>query len=229
MFFSALMSAGLSLDLDVDLPSKLFKSNLSAFTLNLIFFCLKPTTSTSPVNLLSASVKLNLLLASSFLMSVCAPRLNVPFMPPFGMLGSFMSKLPASFGMSKIRFSISPENGEENVPVTVRLPCTADKSPVMPLLCRAFGEPFMSASTIFTFMVSPPLSWLRLAVNFLLLTSSFKMLSAGALKSSVCFASPKVPATTSFKPSSKNSIFSGLASTLPLAVISMFLPLSISP
>jgi hypothetical protein len=52
----------------------------------------------------------------------------VPFMPPLGKLGSLISKLPASLGISKIKFSILPLNGEENVPVTVRLPCTADKA-----------------------------------------------------------------------------------------------------
>ena len=139
IFFSALMSAGLEAACllpagAVDFGSNLFKSSLSAFRLNLMFCFLKPTTSTSPVSLVSAMFKLNLLLANSFLISVLAAKLNVPFIPPPGKAGSLISKLPASFGMSKIRSEILPLNGEENFPVTVRLPCTADKSPVMPLL-----------------------------------------------------------------------------------------------
>ena len=225
------MSAGLSLDLlgALALPSNLFKSNLSAFKLNLMLCFLKPTTSISPLSLVSASVKLNLLLASSFLMSVCAPKLNVPFKPPFGKLGSFISRLPASLGISKTRFSILPLNGDENVPVTVRAPCNIDKSPLMPLLCSALGEPFMSANTMLILVVSPALSWLMLAVTFLLLISSFKIVKAGALKSRPCFTPLKLPEATSFKLSTKNSIFSGLASTSPLAKMSMPLPPNISP
>ena len=135
---------------------------------------LKPVTLKSPLSLVTPSIfKLNWLFANSFLMSVCAPKLNVPFMPPLGKLGSFISRLPASFGISNIKFSMLPLNGDENVPDTVRLPCNADKSPEMPLLCMAFGEPFMSANIILALKVSPAFSWLKLSVTFLLETSFF--------------------------------------------------------
>ena len=122
-----------------------------------------------------------------------------------------------------------PLNGDEKLPLTVRLPCTAAISPVMPLLCKDLGEPFISASTIFTFMVSPALSWLKLTVTFLLVTSSFKMVSAGAFRSMFCFTPSKLPLATNFKSFTKNSINSGLASTSPLALIFMPFPPNISP
>ena len=105
MFFNAFMSAGFSLLFTgaVGFPRSLFRSNLSAFKLNLMICFLKPVTSTSPASLVSAMFKLNLLLAVSFLILACAPKLNVPFMPPLGRLGSLMSKLPTSFGISKIK------------------------------------------------------------------------------------------------------------------------------
>ncbi len=163
----------LAADLLLGEPSNLFRSSLSAVKLNLIFCFLNPDTSMSPLSLVSAKSRLNLLLASSFLMSACAAKLNVPFTPPLGKVGSLISKLPASLGISNIKFSILPVKGDENLPVTVRLPCTIAKSPVMPLLCKALGEPFMSASTILAFSVSPDLSCAILKVTFLLETSSF--------------------------------------------------------
>ena len=122
-----------------------------------------------------------------------------------------------------------PLKGEENVPVTVRLPWTADKSPVMPELCSAFGEPFMSANTILALKILPALSWLKLTVTSLLETSSFKIVSAGALKSIVCLAPSKLPEATNLRRSTKNSFSSGLASTSPLALTSMPVPPNKSP
>ena len=99
----------------------------------------------------------------------------------------------------------------------------------MPELCKALVEPFMSANTILALNISPPFSWPRLNVTFLLDTSSFSIVSAGALKSRLCFAPLKLPEATNFKPSTKNSCCSGLASTSPLATISMPVPPSKSP
>ena len=237
MLLSTLMSPDLLLVLLLedlagaeDFTSNLFKSSLSAFKLNLILDCLKPVTSTLPVSLVTPSIfTLNWLLASSFLISVCAAKLKLPFMPPFGKLGSFISKLPANFGKSKIKFSILPLNGDENFPVTVRWPCTAERSPVMPLLCSALGEPFMSASTKLALNTSPAFSWPKLTVTFLLETSFFKMLSAGAFKSIVCLAPSNLPEATNFKSSTKNSINSGLASISPLVLMSISVPFNISP
>ena len=66
-------------------------------------------------------------------------------------------------------------------------------------------------------------------VTFLLLTSSFKIVSAGAFKSILCLAPSNLPLATNLRSSTKNSISSGLASTSPLALISMPVPPSISP
>ena len=213
-----------------DLANSLFKSNLSAVKSNVMSDFLKPVTSTLPLSLVTPSIlRLKLLLASSFFISVCAPKLNVPFMPPFGRLGSLMSRLPASLGKSNIKVSRLPLKGEENVPVIVRLPCTADKSPEMPLLCNALGDPFISANTKLAFITSLFFVCDKTAITFLPLTSSFKICNFGAVKSMPCFAPSNVPLAANFKSSTKNSISSGLASTSPLAVMSIALPPSMSP
>ena len=108
-FLSAVKSAGLLLALLSDFAallfgSNLFKSNLSAFKLNLILGFLKLATFTSPTSLVSAMAKLNLLLTSSFLISALALKLKLPLMLPLGRLGSFTCNLPTNFGISKIMF-----------------------------------------------------------------------------------------------------------------------------
>ncbi len=127
---------------------------------------LKLATATSPLSLVSSMFKLKLLLACSFLISVCAAKLKLPCMLPLGNAGSLISKLPTSFGKSKIKLSRLPLNGEENLPLIVRLPCTPEISPVIPLLCNALGEPLMSANIKLALKVSPAFSCTKLNVVF---------------------------------------------------------------
>jgi len=190
---------------------------------------LKLATATSPFNLVSSIFKLNLLFTNSFLTSACRVKSKRPCIAPLGKLGSLMSKLPASLGKSKIRFSRLPLKGEENLPLMVRLPCTPAISPVMPLLCTALGEPLMSASTKLALKVSPALSCDKLTVTFLPVTSFFCATNSGAFKSSLSLAPLNCPETASFKLSIKNSRVSGFASISPLAVISTSLPPNKSP
>ena len=136
--FSAGKSAGLALVFFAVLglleANNLLRLSLSAFKVNLMLGFLKLATAMLPVNLVSSICKLKLLLANSFLISAWANKSKLPSMPPLGRLGSFISRVPTSLGKSKIKLSRLPLKGEENLLDSVRLPCKAEISPVMPAL-----------------------------------------------------------------------------------------------
>ena len=213
----------------VGTPNSLFRSSLSAVKLNLIFGFLKLVTVTSPLSLVSSNTISNVLLANSFLISVCVFKLKDPFAAPLGKLGSLIFSFPTSFGMSKMSASILPLNGDEKVPVTTRLPCVIDKSPVMPVLWIAFGEPCIFANTILTAKSFPLPFCASFTVTLSLFTLSCSMLIDGAFKL-MLFATPlKLPETRSCKLSIKNALFSVCASTSPVALISTSDPSSSAP